>query len=42
VDHAHRWSTSEARIALLADHDGRLDSYGVELELSNLAQTPTA
>jgi hypothetical protein len=45
-----RWTTPtdgplpepEARIALLADHDGRLDSYGVELELSNLAQTPTA
>lgn len=29
-----------ARLAILADHDGRVDSYGVELELSNLARTP--
>lgn len=44
-----RWTTPtdgplpipEARLAILADHDGRVDSYGVELELSNLAQTPT-
>lgn len=44
-----RWTTPtngplpepEARLAVLADHDGSVDSYGVELELSNLAQTPT-
>ncbi len=43
-----RWSTPidgalptpEARLALLADHDGRADSYGVELEVTNLAETP--
>ena len=43
-----RWTTPadgpfpepEARLALLADHDGRVDSYGVELELANLAATP--
>lgn len=43
-----RWTTPtdgplprpEARLALLADHDGRLDSYGVELHISNLARTP--
>lgn len=43
-----RWSTPgdgplpvpEARLAVLADHDGRVDSYGVELELTNLAQPP--
>jgi hypothetical protein len=29
-----------ARLAVLADHDGAVDSYGVELELSNLAETP--
>jgi hypothetical protein len=32
--------TPEARLAVLADHDGRVDSYGVELELTNLASTP--
>jgi hypothetical protein len=32
--------TAEARLALLADHDGRVDSYGVELELTHLAATP--
>jgi hypothetical protein len=45
---AFRWTTPtdgplpqpEARLALLADHDGRLDSYGVELHVSNLARTP--
>lgn len=43
-----RWTTPtdgplpqpEARLALLADHDGRLDSYRVELHISNLARTP--
>jgi hypothetical protein len=43
-----RWTTPadgpmpvpEARIAVLADHDGRVDSYGIELELSDLAATP--
>jgi hypothetical protein len=30
----------EARLAVLADHDGVVDSYGVELALSNLAATP--
>jgi hypothetical protein len=43
-----RWTTTadgalptpKARLAVLADHDGRTDSYGVELELNNLARTP--
>jgi len=43
-----RWTTPidgplpepEARLAVLADHDGQTDSYGVELEVSNLASTP--
>lgn len=43
-----RWTTTAdgplpvpaARMAVLADHDGALDSYGVELSLSNLAATP--
>lgn len=43
-----RWTTPvdgpvagpEARVAVLADHDGRLDSYGVELALRQLATTP--
>lgn len=43
-----RWTTPtdgplprpEARLALLAGHDGWVDSYGVELEVSNLASTP--
>lgn len=43
-----RWTTPrggplprpEARLAVLADHDGRVDSYGVELELNNLAADP--
>ncbi len=43
-----RWTTPadgpmplpEARIAVLADHDGQVDSYGIELELSDLAVTP--
>lgn len=30
----------EARLALIADHDGEPDSYGIELALSNLAETP--
>jgi hypothetical protein len=32
--------TPRARLAVLADHDGRTDSYGVELEVTNLASTP--
>jgi hypothetical protein len=32
----------KARLALLADHDGRPDSYGVELEVANLPATPAA
>ena len=43
-----RWTTPRdgpmpvpgGRLAVLADHDGAVDSYGVELELSNLATTP--
>ena len=43
-----RWTTPidgplpepEARLAVLADHDGQTDSYGIELEVSNLASTP--
>ena len=43
-----RWTTPtdgplpvpEARLAVLADHDGRVDSYGVELEVKHLARTP--
>lgn len=43
-----RWTTPrdgplpspEARLAVLADHDGLVDSYGVELAVSNLARTP--
>jgi hypothetical protein len=43
-----RWTTPkdgplpapEARLALLADHDGLVDSYGVELAVNNLARTP--
>jgi hypothetical protein len=43
-----RWTTPndgplpepEARAAILADHDGRVDSYGVELAVDNLAATP--
>lgn len=43
-----RWTTPsdgplpepQARLAVLADHDGKLDSYGVELMLSDLAETP--
>ena len=49
VAYAFRWTTSgdgplpepEARVAVLADNDG-MDSYGVELELSDLAGTPVA
>jgi hypothetical protein len=32
--------TPQARLAVLANHDGRPDSYGVELEVTNLAHTP--
>lgn len=43
-----RWTTPfngpmpvpAARLAVLADHDGAVDSYGVELEVSDLAATP--
>jgi len=43
-----RWTTPvdgpmpvpSARLAVLADHDGRVDSYGVELALDGLAATP--
>ena len=43
-----RWTTPidgplpqpEARLAVLAGHDGKTDSYGVELEVSNLARNP--
>lgn len=43
-----RWSTPtdgplpkpRARLAILAGHDGSVDSYGVELEVRNLARTP--
>jgi len=33
-------SDSEAQLAVLADHDGEVDSYGVELGVSNLAANP--
>jgi len=32
--------TPQARLAVIANHDGRPDSYGVELELTDLARTP--
>jgi len=32
--------TPKARLALIAEHDGEADSYGVELVLENLAETP--
>lgn len=43
-----RWTTPvdgpmpvpSGRLAVLADHDGEVDSYGVELELAELASTP--
>lgn len=43
-----RWTTTtdgplarpSARLAVLADHDGQVDSYGIELELVNLAAPP--
>lgn len=43
-----RWTTPsdgplpspKARLAVLADHDGVVDSYGVELALQDLAETP--
>jgi hypothetical protein len=43
-----RWTTPidgpmpepEARVSVLAGHDGQTDSYGVELQLVNLAKTP--
>jgi hypothetical protein len=45
-----RWTTPragpmpvpEARLALVADHDGAVDSYGVELEVVNLAASPSS
>jgi hypothetical protein len=44
-----RWTTPsdgplpkpEARLAVLAGHDGEADSYGIELALENLARTPS-
>ncbi|HEY8546113.1 MAG TPA: hypothetical protein VIL36_13735 [Acidimicrobiales bacterium] len=50
VFYAFRWTTTgdgpsaapTARLALPADHDGRVDSYGVELEVAHLATTPAA
>jgi len=47
---AFRWTTPTdgplaeptARLAVLADHDGQVDSYGVELEVANLDRTPAA
>ena len=33
-------ATPRARLAVLAGDDGEVDSYGVELELTNLARTP--
>lgn len=44
-----RWTTPSnqplpepvARLALIADHDGRPDSYGLELQVTNLPQSPT-
>ena len=30
----------ESRLALIAEHDGRPDSYGLELAVDNLAETP--
>lgn len=43
-----RWTTPtegpmpvpDARLAVLADHDGTVDSYGIELEVSDLVATP--
>jgi hypothetical protein len=45
-----RWQTPQnrplpdpaARLALIADHDGRPDSYGVELAVTNLPASPAA
>jgi hypothetical protein len=45
-----RWATTadgelptpEAALAVIAENDGRADSYGVELMLENLASTPTS
>ena len=34
-------ATPAARLAVIADHDGHPDSYGVELAIDNLARTPT-
>ena len=33
-------ATAKATLAVIADHDGTPDSYGVELMLQNLAETP--
>jgi hypothetical protein len=46
--YSFRWTTTAdgpvrapaARLAVLADHDGRLDSYGVELMVTHLRDTP--
>lgn len=45
---AFQWTTTDdgilpepkATASVLADHDGRIDSYGVEISLSNLSTTP--
>lgn len=45
-----RWTTTsqgplptpKARLAVLANHDGEVDSYGVELALTHLARSPAA
>ncbi len=45
-----RWTTPtdgplpkpKARLAVLAGHDGQVDSYGVELQVTNLSRTPRA
>lgn len=45
---AFRWTTlgdgelpiPQASLAVLADHDGKVDSYGVEFSVTNLAKTP--
>ena len=50
VSVAFRWTTPtdgeldvpRARLAVLADNDGEVDSYGVELAVSGLARSPAA
>lgn len=38
--HDGRLPQPKARLAIVADHDGEPDSYGIELELKDLAATP--